>query len=386
MPGIGRWGEALLAVLLAAHLFGTTISALERTGPGADLPSYLRAAHESRWVFDTGIREPLFPLLIRLLVPLFGSGLAAGRAAAVLSTFGLAALLYALARRLGGPIAALGAGLAFATTPTIPHYAAAGDRGALVALLLLAWAWASFEARRPFGAAAGAGALLLARLEMLGVILLGAAVDVLMGPDRRGAARRQAIALSGAVLLAAPYVAHLTAAHGDPFHPQAVHARYWANLEFIGGPGFPPDRAAFEADPYVGGPLSPARYVFGMHTPADVVGRYARGLARALAEYLPAHAVGHAAVYLVALAGAAAALRRRPWIPLLAVAALLPFSFVYTLDQAHRGSGVEARLVLHAAPIVHLLAGLAASAAFDRLRLEKSLDLVGRDVGRGVEP
>lgn len=363
-----RRGEAVLAALLAFHLLFSVISALETYPPAADLPSYVAAAEGARWFFDTGVREPAFPALIRVLSRVTGmDGLAAGRTAAVLSTLALAVAVYLYARHVGGPLAALGAGLVFVSTPAIPAYAAHGDRGAFIALLLLGWTYTVFERRSRTAAGILGGLLLLSRLDLILPLLLGSGLSVVLSAARRTEARRQAAVLGLSLLLVAPYVAHLSVRYGDPLYPQSVHARFWANAEFVGRPGFPENRSDFRADPYQGGPISSYRYVFGMHRAPELVGRYAWGTARAIVEYLPRYAVGSIAFYILAGIGVFAAVRsERAYLPLLLPALLLPYAFIYVIDQVAPGSGVEARFTLHAAPFVHVLAGLGAAALLHR--------------------
>jgi 4-amino-4-deoxy-L-arabinose transferase-like glycosyltransferase len=361
-PAGPRGGEAILAGLLLFLLLGRLTNALATTPPGPDLPSYVRAARNGG-LFDTGFREPLFPWAIRLAGLAGFEGEAGGRAAATLATIVLGVAVYAFARRHGGPVAALGAGLAFATTPAAAHYAAAGDRGPLLALCLLVWTRAAFERRSAVATGLAAGAAILGRLDLIAVVVIGAALAVALGPARFREARRQAAALGLAAILVAPYLAANLARHGDPFYPQALHARSWANHEFAGRPGFPVTLAEVHADEYRGGPLSPFEYLVGMHTPAELAAGWARGLGRAFAAYLPAYAVGAPAVCVLALVGAvAAAFAGAAHLPLALVALLAPFGYLYALDQIAPGSGVEARYVLHAAPIIHVLAGIGLAA------------------------
>jgi hypothetical protein len=253
------------ALALAWTLRATTPDAVEDLRPRPDAVEYEEAARhlvrgDGYWLVIAGERyPPRYPFgMSALIAPALvvlgdepGTGVAAVRVAAAAGTVAT----WALARAAGGPAAAFGAALLFATAPLhvrlsklvlseVPSAAAV----AVVALLCLRAA-----SRGTVGAwlAAGAGVGLAATLRLSNVLLLVPAAAVILTGRRRVASL--AALGAGALLGVAPLLVQQWLALGSPL---ATGYAYWL-------PGTPFFGAAHVLGPPAGGGMEPNALFYG---------------------------------------------------------------------------------------------------------------------------
>jgi hypothetical protein len=137
---------------------------------------------------------------------------------------------------------------------------------------------------------------------------------------------------------------------GDAFWDTTMYARWLANFEFAGRPGFP-TWASLQQNGYQGPRITYGEYLFGLHTPRELAIGTARGYYKILANMqgpLVDTARGRRivsrgltlAVWLLGLAGLLGALfdRRYGWMPVAFVTVLAPAAFLYDrgLLEAYR--------------------------------------------------
>jgi hypothetical protein len=140
---------------------------------------------------------------------------------------------------------------------------------------------------------------------------------------------------------------------GDPFNDTAYYARWNANMEFAGTPGFP-TKAELEKNAYVGPHLSYAEYMFKLHTPREIAVSTFNGLAKLffrmdLRAAWPA--AENLALQALALFGFLLAVTRGlAWIPLAFLLIELPVAFLYDrkLVEPYRHTFVAFPLILWA--------------------------------------
>jgi hypothetical protein len=193
----------------------------------------------------------------------------------------------ALGRRLLGPFAGWLAGLALALNQPLAGEASRGLRLELEMLLWLAFLWGAFAWSRPRGTwkavliGALGGVLVLTRSTYLPVVIPLQAMALFEWSEERWHSLRRFAAHSvlAAVLtvcLFAPHRYALYARHGDPLWDTAGYARWNANMEFAGRPGFP-SRGELQSNGYIGPRLSYSDYLFKLHTPRELVEGTVRG-------------------------------------------------------------------------------------------------------------
>jgi len=76
-----------------------------------------------------------------------------------------------------------------------------------------------------------------------------------------------------------PHLYGLYKVHGDPSWPSYGYARWLANVEFperLGTPGFP-SKEEFEQSPYAGPPITYGEYLFGLHSPKQLLWSQIKG-------------------------------------------------------------------------------------------------------------
>jgi 4-amino-4-deoxy-L-arabinose transferase-like glycosyltransferase len=357
--GSSRRREFLLLSLVALTLLGELVRELGLAFQGSlgtplngDLPGFVQCARDMRWFYDSGLREPLPVLLIKLGLWL-GDDVERGlRLRSVLETLLCGALLLWAGRRLLGTAVGVLALALFCVNPVVVFYGVSGLRDTLFGALLLAFAAALFTQRsapRAWRADVGCGllaaALVLTRVH--GWIIVVGAVGLWLLRERAWRPERRRPTLQRALvtlLLGAALFAPYPLASGDRAftHP----ANFWRNIERHGEP----------RDFLREAPISTLDYVFENRTLVDVVARTGRNLLLYQTLYLPHYLQALPWLAWLLPLGLAVSLLSRRW----HVAALLPLSlaqvvFILDLSPVAGHRGVEMRFVLHAFPLALLV-------------------------------
>jgi hypothetical protein len=174
------------------------------------------------------------------------------------------------------------------------------------------------------------------------------------------------MAMTVAILVAgiAPYRYQLYKIYGDPFFDTVMYARWCANAEFLGRPGFP-TAEELQKDGYAGPRITYGEYMFGLHTPQELVVGTLRGYVKLFRfmEITPwgprmnltVNAIVNALFQVLAVVGfiAAAWLSAYRWIPLAFLLLEFPVSFLFDrqLVEWYRHSYSSFPLVLFAAAL-----------------------------------
>jgi hypothetical protein len=326
-----------------------------------------------------GIREPFFLLVSKGVFALLGSSDLHLRFVSLLGSLVVVVLAWRLGRRLAGAWGWIPAALAAASVPAIVE-SGRGLRLELEMVLLLLFVEAAFLSGRHWSHRAVAtgvlgGLLVLTRASHLPGVLALVWLAALRAETGRRRLAAGALAAAACLLVYAPHALALARVHGDPFYDQAMHARWFANAEFAGTPGFPA-RSEVAREAYAGPRLSPAGYL-RLHAPADILTGSIRGVGKILGrmdvigyEEAVAQVLGLRLgwldwlVRLAGLAGLLVALwSGHAWLPAAFVALSLPVAFVYD-----RGLALEPyRLILVVFPLFAAGIALAGRRAGRRL-------------------
>lgn len=261
---------ALLAAAgLAARWIQTAMTAADAMHP--DFGSFLQAAEVMRAPFDTGVREPGFVWWLWILKTCGAASNAAFRGATALWFLPALAGLHVLARRFLPPWGAWAAVAFYAFLPAQVQADTLGLRHVLEAagVVWLLAALTQEQARSPWLAlatAAAAAALLVAcRVTHLATVGLLLAFALLR--TRRA---WPLAALLPALLIAGLHMRHNAAAFGNPTESVDRHTYWFANLEYIGRPGFPASMEEWQKDSYKKS-LTFRQWAFQSHTPGEFV-------------------------------------------------------------------------------------------------------------------
>ena len=294
-----------------------------------------------------GMREPLFLLIVKTCLGLFGDSETHVRLVSFLASLAVIMLTYRLGARIFGRPWGLLAALAIALSLPLARESVRGLRLEVEMVLILLFLDAAFVARivSPWRRAgllgAIGGALSLVRTNYLFNLLPLIAVACGLR-SRRG----WLAGLLGLLIMAgiqAPHRWSMARLHGDPFWDTKAFVRIFSNVERA-ETAAPATRAAIWTDLGQGGGLSFQAYLFGQHTVPevligtvrgtwkvirhmDVVGFY-RGVERLIGVNLQPFDLLFQIAGLAGLLLAAATPGKR-WLPLAFIALLAHVVFFY---------------------------------------------------------
>jgi hypothetical protein len=323
-----------------------------------DAQGYRRYAQMLTWAGPQGFysggfeeREPGFPALVKAALWLLGDADLSLRLLTLALSVGVVWLGYRLGRSVMGFGGGVVAGLVLAASVPVIIESGRGLRVEVESLLLVALGWILLG--RPGRLSAGwavvagfvGGGLLLVRFPYVVALCALAALAVWWRREARRAAWRPVlVVLAIAMLLALPHRLALLSRHEDAGYDLGRTARWIANHEFVGRPGFPSTEGLVR-DPYAGPRLTPWEYYVGLHSVDQLLWGSVRGLAKAVTnlrvvgyarevEAVLRVPVGWIDLLVIALGiGGLGVLCRRgaAWIPILLGLGIGHVAFVYDL-------------------------------------------------------
>jgi hypothetical protein len=297
-----NWRRALPFVLILSAAFYIRYSNLDwgiYTPLDSDAEYFRNFAEQMTLLGEHGfysgnfsLHEPFFPVVAKTLFQILGPSDTHLRLLSLVLSLGVIYLIYRLAGDLLGPGWGLVACSIMALNHPLARESVRGLRLELEMVLLLLFCQVAFVKRElaPF-----LRFLLMGLLGGLTVLtrsfyLPGLALLTVYAAWRE---RRQVkrIVLMGSlpilimVLLLIPHHYGMYKRYGDPFWNTQMYARYLANWEFAGRPGFP-SRAELERSGHglIGPKLTLEEYLFQLHTPAQVVISSLKGFTQIVAR------------------------------------------------------------------------------------------------------
>lgn len=261
-------GVALGLGSIASFAFGT-----RRLDP--DVIGYEAIARQLNWdaIFG-GSREPMWPLVFYLPVHLLGDhAWIAIRGIGVAGFVFMVIAFQALVSNLFGRTWSIMAALVVAASPFMVLQATRGLReqtsAGLLLLLCIGLVQPKLTHRRwilLFGLTAVTGLL---RADVMDVMLGALFVALLV--KRPPAVVWVAGPVLVLVVIGPQFVVNYVQ-YGDPFYHTDVLAKFFRNLEFVGQPGFITSDQ-LKASAFGGTPVTWTQYIFGMHTPGELLRR-----------------------------------------------------------------------------------------------------------------
>jgi hypothetical protein len=272
-----RWSRLLVALpATVALMLGAVAAWLFGQRPlDPDVLTYELIARHLGWdAILGGSREPLWPIVFYVPVHLLGGNAWIGiRALGVAGFVFMVIVFQALVRNLFGRTWSIVAALVVAVSPFMVFQATRGLReetsAALLLLLCLGLVQPRLSSRRfilLFGLTAVTGLL---RADVMDVMLGALALSLLV---RRPS---PVVWLAGPAIVVAAIAPEYVADYletGDPFFHTNVLARFFRNIEFAGQPGFITVQQ-MKIDAFGGSPVTWTQYIFGMHSPAELMKR-----------------------------------------------------------------------------------------------------------------
>lgn len=272
------WGIALLGLALRfAYIYFT-----RHEPPHPDFVSFLQPALEMTHPFDTSPREPFFVWWLWLLAKLNIVSPAGARGATALWFIPAIFLFFPLANRLAGRRGAWAGLLLYTVLPGQIQSDALGMRHLMetvgvLALLNAATEQAVANPAKTFLQRAAAFAMLL----LFRINYLGSAVLILVENAIRAKRFRPLLALLPGLILLLFHFQNNRAKFNDPLHSVNLHTYWFANLEYIGQPGFPADWNEWRKNPHRAS-LTFRQWAFERHRPMEFVKESVLGYFRCL--------------------------------------------------------------------------------------------------------
>ena len=273
----------MAAVLLAAYLRWNELARMAGALLEPDAQDYLNYAQIMSLFTRTGFysgefgfREPLYILGAKLLCSILGYSETHLRMVSFIFSLAVVYLTYKIGKEWFSPIAGLAAALIIAIHPSLIALSARGLREELFTALLLLFVYIGFirsampRLLRLLLTGLLMGAILLVRSESIAALMLLLLCFPLCNKQRWNYRMVAAAAAIGFFLLL-PHLSAMNTKFGDPFAAFKHHARFYANLEFAGQPGFPSKEEIAEKGMYTGPPISPFQYYFNYHTPWQLI-------------------------------------------------------------------------------------------------------------------
>lgn len=355
-----RWSVALCSLLIvaggAAFRYGVLVPQLD-SPLDPDAQMYRLYAHRMSLFSETGFfsaqfneREPMFILVVHAFFKLMGESDHHLRLVTFILSIAVIWAVIRVGRTMLGDAAGWLAGILLAINRPLILESGRGLRLELEMVTLLVYIFCAFIWKRPKGMPKAfllggiGGLLLLIRSTFLPALLL---LQVLAHngqlSDRTQWLKNAAVAVLLMIALVIPHRYSMYKIHGDPFWDTTRYARWNANFEFGGRPGFP-TRKEVHIDPYGGPRITYWHYMFGMHTVGEAISGTIRGYIKLFGNLrqctghrrpsawwsLPCDLVTMSIQLLGALGLALAATNRQYlWLPIAFIFVELPVAFLY---------------------------------------------------------
>ena len=286
---VGRFATVMLLFVLAIgmgqrmHLLGEKA----HTDLNADVVSYrelavrMRPFSAAHGFYVPTHREPVFVLIGKLVLALFGNTLSHMRYISMIFSGLLIWLGYRLARDRLNPAAGLLVGLMLAVTPDLVGRSIMGMRMEVYACELTAAAWLVFTGARPFSrrraaALAGLGAVtVLTNLSSIPFLVLLGGYALL---TRRLSLKRGGAAAAAIALIVLPFFIRHQVSNGSAFYVADRHATWYRNSILMLHPEWREQQTApmptvdqIREDGYAGPMCTTADLFFRLHTFGKVV-------------------------------------------------------------------------------------------------------------------
>lgn len=248
-----------------------------------DAEGYLALARQLSWLYDTGMREPLFIWLIKIFCSFTAWSNLNLRFLTVALSIGVIVVTYwAGARLFNRVVGILAAGFVIFALPFI-RMSVRGLRFEIFTMLFMVFVTRALSKNNKEQWAIAsvfdgliAGLVCLVRLNIIGIILL---LWLYQGIRMKWNYKMPLIRIAVLLMLIAPhlYNNYKISQPPDPFFSVNIHTLYYCNQEFAGQPGFP-SQEVIAKTAYVGEPISFFSYVFKLHSFGEVINRTSLGL------------------------------------------------------------------------------------------------------------
>ena len=279
-------------LLLALYLRWNEIEKISGTMLDEDAKGYYGYAQKMQLTGDQGFysahfekREPLFILIVKLFFALFGVSATHLRFASCAFSLSVVYLTYRLGKEWFSGAVGLIAAFILAVHPYLIMLSARGLREEWFCMLLLLFVYYSYLTlfrsawARVTVSGLIAGCIVLTRSEFFPVLVMVLFLYPLLA-GRRWNYAMAAAALVLCIVIWVPHQYSIYKKYGDFFYTANQYARFYANREFAGQPGFPSEEDIMLKGMYYGPKITPVDYYCTYHTTRQLVCGSIIGFAR----------------------------------------------------------------------------------------------------------
>ncbi len=267
----------LLILLLAVYLRWNEVLRVSGTMLDEDARGYYSYAQKMQLAGDQGFysahfekREPLFIFVVKLFFALFGASPTHLRFVSFACSLVTIYLTYRIGREWFHEAAGLTAAFILSIHPYLIQLSARGLREEWFTALILLFVYCGYITPALNGRVRAvlsgciAGCICLTRSECVPMI----ACILLLYPLLIGRKWSYAMAASALVLSLSMWLPHqysMYKKYGDFFYTANQYARFYANREFAGTPGFPTTEEIAAKGMYYGPKITPLAYYWNLH-------------------------------------------------------------------------------------------------------------------------
>lgn len=334
-----------------------------------DAQGYYSLAQGLSSLYDTGMREPLYIWLVRILCSLTAWSHLDLRFLTLLLSMGVIAATYWSGAQLFNRAVGVGAAAFVSFAAPFIRMSIRGLRFELFIIFLVILFTRALGKQDKKHWALGsvfdglvAGLACLVRLNTIGIILL---LWLYQGIRMKWNYKMAVIRIGLLLMLIAPhlYNNYRISQPPDPFFSTNIHAVYYRNQEFSGQPGFP-SQEELAKNGYAGEPISFLAYVFNLHSLGQIVNRTILGMVSIFLGYYTKTVVfsNNLFFYILFIVGAIALLfSKKRMLLLFLIIMEIPQAFIlsYPLTWSsvlEQHGGMDWRLAIHIAPFLSMIA------------------------------
>ena len=285
-------GLLMFIMLLATYMRWNELVRVSGTILDGDAKGYLSYAKKMSLFSDNGfysaqfdLREPLYLFVVKMFFLVFGISDTHLRFVSFIFSLVMVYLIYRIGKEWFNSVVGLTAAFILSVHPYLISLSARGLRAEWFTVLLLLFIYCGYirttiNARfRIVIVGFLTGCILLTRSECL-LMLIIIMVYYPFSARSKWNFRMVLLTLILGISLWVPHLYSTYEKHGDPFYAINKHARFYANREFMGKPGFPTRKEIIEKGLYTGSRITPIEYYFKLHTPWQVTYYSAIGFAK----------------------------------------------------------------------------------------------------------
>jgi hypothetical protein len=269
----------VLIIVLAVYMRWNELMRISGAIINGDARSYLNYAEKMDLFSDNGFysanfekREPLYISVVKIFFLLFGVSGTHLRLVSFVFSLVTIYLTYKIGKEWFNEIVGLSAAFILSVHPYLINLSARGLRAewfTTLSLLFIYYGYVKCDMTsrwRMLTTGLITGCILLTRSECLPMLVIILLLYPFLARTKWNY-KMVTVTLILGISMWFPHLYSIYEQHGDPFYTVNQYARFYANREFMGKPGFPTKEEIVEKGMYAGSKITPFEYYLKLHTP-----------------------------------------------------------------------------------------------------------------------